>query len=73
MIKLKPAQLRTMAGNPELRKDLSKNSIYIIVDNVLDTYNIGAIFRLADAVACKKFYLLELLSGHHILELRKHR
>lgn len=44
MIKLKPAQLRTMAGNPELRKDLSKNSIYIIVDNVLDTYNIGAIF-----------------------------
>ncbi|GDX62007.1 hypothetical protein LBMAG33_3170 [Candidatus Levyibacteriota bacterium] len=57
MIKLKPAQLRTMAGNPELRKDLSKNSIYIIVDNVLDTYNIGAIFRLADAVACKKVLL----------------
>lgn len=31
-----------------------RNEIYIILDNVLDTYNIGAIFRLADAVAAKK-------------------
>mgnify|MGYP001584275311 CR=1 FL=1 len=34
-----------------------KNDIYIILDNVLDTYNVGAIFRLADAVAAKKIYL----------------
>lgn len=31
-----------------------RNEIYIILDNVLDTYNIGAIFRLADAVAARK-------------------
>lgn len=36
------------------KKKLRKNEIYIILDNVLDTYNIGAIFRLADAVAAKE-------------------
>lgn len=34
-----------------------RNEIYIILDNVLDTYNIGSTFRLADAVAAKKIYL----------------
>ncbi len=38
-------------------KNLPKNDITIIVDNVLDTYNVGSIFRLADAVAAKKVYL----------------
>jgi tRNA G18 (ribose-2'-O)-methylase SpoU len=28
-----------------------RRPIYIVLDNVLDTYNIGSIFRLADAVA----------------------
>ncbi len=49
----------------ELRKGLGfrgqgvvkRNEIYIVLDNVLDTYNIGSIFRLADAVAAKKVYL----------------
>jgi 23S rRNA (guanosine2251-2'-O)-methyltransferase len=35
----------------------TKNNIYIVLDNVLDTYNIGSIFRLADAAAVKKIYL----------------
>lgn len=39
------------------RTSLKRNDIYIILDNVLDTYNIGSIFRLADAVAAKKIYL----------------
>lgn len=38
-------------------KNLRRNEIYIILDNVLDTYNIGSIFRLADAVAAKKVYI----------------
>lgn len=38
-------------------KKLKKNDIYIILDNVLDTYNIGSVFRLADAIAAKKVYL----------------
>lgn len=36
---------------------VKKQEIYVILDNVLDTYNIGSIFRLADAVAAKKIYL----------------
>jgi len=50
-------KLRLSKGDPEVYKNIKKNPIYIIVDNVLDTYNIGAIFRLADAVAAQKVYL----------------
>lgn len=35
------------------------SEIYIILDNVLDTYNVGAIFRLADAVAARKLFLCD--------------
>lgn len=35
----------------------TRQDIYIILDDVLDTYNIGSIFRLADAVGAKKIYL----------------
>ena len=54
MIKLNAKALRTTKANPEEYKKLPKNPIYIILDNVLDTYNIGSIFRLADAVAVEE-------------------
>lgn len=57
MYKLDAKKLRLSKNDPEVYKNLKKNPIYIIVDNVLDTYNIGAIFRLADAVAVEKVYL----------------
>lgn len=57
MVKLNAKQLRTTAPDPEAAKSIKKNSIYIILDNVLDTYNVGSIFRLADAVAAEKVYL----------------
>lgn len=38
-------------------KQIKRNPIYFVLDNVLDTYNIGSIFRLADAVAAKKIYI----------------
>jgi 23S rRNA (guanosine2251-2'-O)-methyltransferase len=57
MIKLGAAELRTIIPDPQEIKDIKKNPIYIIVDNVLDTYNVGAIFRLADAVAAEKVFL----------------
>jgi len=57
MIKLGAKELR--AGHPkeEDLKKIKRNPIYIIVDNVLDTYNVGGIFRLADAVAAEKVIL----------------
>ncbi len=56
-MKLGAKELRTLEPDPEVIKNIKKNPIYIIVDNVLDTYNVGSIFRLADAVAAKKVFL----------------
>ena len=55
-IKLNAKQLRKGLGS-RVKGISKKQEIYIILDNVLDTYNIGSIFRLADAVAAKKIYL----------------
>lgn len=57
MLKLNAKELRCSEPKPEEIAQIKKNPIYIILDNVLDTYNIGSIFRLADAVAAEKVYL----------------
>lgn len=57
MIKLGAKELRTTKAEDDQKKALKKNPIYIICDNVIDTYNVGSIFRLADAVAATKVYL----------------
>lgn len=58
MIKLNAGQLRKQSENfIEHKETVDRNKIYIILDNVLDTYNIGSVFRLADAVAAKKVIL----------------
>lgn len=36
---------------------IKRNPIYLVLDNVIDTYNIGSMFRLADAVAAEKLYI----------------
>ena len=63
-MKLNAKELRNYKADPPSSFDKLKtkvgarcNSIYIIVDNVLDTYNIGSIFRLADAVAAEEVIL----------------
>jgi tRNA G18 (ribose-2'-O)-methylase SpoU len=57
MIKLGAKELRVTSAEEGVRVQVQRHPLYIIVDNVLDTYNIGAIFRLADAVGVKKIYL----------------
>ncbi len=57
-MKLNAKQLRSSSLKLRgLKKRIKRNEIYIILDNVWDTYNIGSIFRLADAVAAKKIFL----------------
>lgn len=56
-MKLNAKQLRQSSKLKVKGSKLRKNNIYIVLDNVLDTYNVGSIFRLADAVAAKKIYL----------------
>lgn len=36
---------------------IKRNPIVLVLDNVLDTYNIGSFFRLADALGAQKIYL----------------
>ena len=57
MQKLNAKELRTSEVNVEVAQAIVKNPIAIILDDVWDTYNVGSIFRLADAVAAEIVYL----------------
>lgn len=59
MLKLNAKELRTTPVDEEAARAIKKNPITIILDNVLDTYNVGSIFRLADAVAAEKVILCQ--------------
>lgn len=56
-IRLNADQLRKSEPTEAQIKKIMRMPVYIIVDNILDTYNIGSIFRLADAVAASGVYL----------------
>ncbi|MFC1625733.1 TrmH family RNA methyltransferase [Patescibacteria group bacterium] len=56
-MKLNAKQLRKTKPSQTDLKDIKRNPIYFVLDEIYDTYNIGSIFRLADAVTAKKVYL----------------
>lgn len=56
-MKLKAIELRHSEPTPEQLESVKRQEIYIILDDILDTYNVGSIFRLADAVGASKVYL----------------
>ncbi|HVZ67181.1 MAG TPA: TrmH family RNA methyltransferase [Patescibacteria group bacterium] len=56
-MKLNSSELRKSESGSLKNNSVKKNELYIILDNVLDTYNVGAVFRLADATGAKKIYL----------------
>jgi len=58
-MKLVAKELRASEPTKADLARIMRRDIYIVCDNVLDTYNIGSIFRLADAVAAKKIYLCQ--------------
>lgn len=50
-------------------KKIKRNRIYFILDNIYDTYNIGGLFRLADALAIERMYICgesEIPPNHRI-------
>ena len=57
MHRLKPDVLRKVEPSGEELAKIIRNPIYLVLDNVLDTYNIGSLFRLADAVGVQKVIL----------------
>ena len=61
MIKLNAKELRDVDENDvevaEKLKNLKRRPMYFILENIYDTYNIGGLFRLADALAIEKMYI----------------
>jgi tRNA G18 (ribose-2'-O)-methylase SpoU len=55
--KLGAAALRKTKPTPETFKTIKRNPIYLVLDRVIDTYNIGSLFRLSDAIAAEKMYI----------------
>jgi 23S rRNA (guanosine2251-2'-O)-methyltransferase len=56
-VKLNAKQLRVTIPTSTEFAQIKRNPIYIVLDNVMDTYNIGSIFRLADAFAAQEVIL----------------
>lgn len=56
-MKLKPIELRNTEPTQEQLDSVTRQEIYIVLDDVLDTYNVGSIFRLSDAVGASKVFL----------------
>lgn len=69
MKKLKPDILRKSDPTAKEVAAIKRNPIYLVLDRIVDTYNIGSLFRLADAIACEKMYLcgeMEYPPNHRI-------
>jgi tRNA G18 (ribose-2'-O)-methylase SpoU len=52
-------------------KEGSRNPIFLILDNIRSMYNIGAIFRTADAARIKKIYLCGITATPPRKEIEK--
>ena len=59
MTKLNSKQLRKVDAQSltEVRDGLRRNPVYLILENIYDTYNIGGLFRLADGLGVTALYL----------------
>lgn len=55
-MKLDAKQLRALQEKPDLTKN-KRFPVYFILENIYDTYNIGGLFRLADALNIQKVFL----------------
>lgn len=68
-MKLNAKKLRDSEPTKEDLEKIKRNPIYFVLDEILDTFNIGSMFRLADAIAIEKMYLcgrMETPPSHRI-------
>lgn len=56
-MKLRAKELRVSEPSSKDLARIKRNPIVFILDEILDTFNVGSLFRLADAVAAEKIYL----------------
>lgn len=68
-MKLKANELRESSPTKSQINKFKRNPLVFILDGILDTYNVGSMFRLADALAVEKLYLcgkMETPPNHRI-------
>lgn len=70
-MKLNAKEMRTVEETDVLdaAKNLKRNPVYLILEGIYDTYNVGGLFRLADGLAVEKIYLcgqMEIPPNHKI-------
>jgi tRNA G18 (ribose-2'-O)-methylase SpoU len=70
-MKLNAKELRNVDEKEiaEKLKTIKRRPMYFILENIYDTYNIGGLFRLADALAIEKIYICgesEIPPNHRI-------
>jgi 23S rRNA (guanosine2251-2'-O)-methyltransferase len=58
-MKLNAQEMRTVEEQDvaEAARTLKRKPIYLILENIYDTYNVGGLFRLADGMAVERIYL----------------
>jgi 23S rRNA (guanosine2251-2'-O)-methyltransferase len=58
-VKLGAKDLRTLTEEEgrDISKKIKRKPLFLVLEDVLDTYNVGGFFRLAEAVAAQKLYL----------------
>jgi len=57
-MKLNAQQMRTASESEAAKATLKiRNPLYLILENVYDTYNVGGLYRLADGLNVQKLYL----------------
>ena len=54
-------------------KTIKRRPMYFILENIYDTYNIGGLFRLADALAIEKCIFAGSRKFHQIRKLKRHQ
>ena len=57
MNKLKSKDLRKSSPTQKDVKKIKRTPLFFVLDQIIDTYNIGSMFRLADAASVKKIFL----------------
>jgi len=57
MDKLNAKQLRESKPSKKELANIQRKPIYLVLDRIIDTYNTGSLFRLADAIGVEKMCL----------------
>ncbi len=71
MQKYKTPDLIKQKGDLNALRSRKRNEVYLILDNIRSMYNVGAIFRTADAARVEKLYLCGITATPPRKEIEK--